>query len=257
MQVRRRHLFLLMTILLLLLAACGGSDDQNRSEEQLAVAETPAEPTAEPTTVPEATNTPEPTVEPTFTVDPTSPAEPTATDEPTTESSQDDGQQSSSSTGEGPGELVAYMGETTPISLEYPSNWSLSDDPSFGLLLESSEGFIDQLPNGDGAILFVIPQDPEELEGENVTAKLLTAILRFGLPASSEIADPDSYNLGKQEFAVSAYTDDENDVEGFFAIIINGEQAAVVFSAASGEDQTGISEILESILNSVTLVEAG
>ncbi len=253
MSIRRGRIIIIMTILVLLLAACSGSDDQDRSEETVVVAEFPVETTADPTTVPEVTSTSEPMVEPTSTVEATATVKPTATNEPTTEPPQDDELQSSSSTAEDPGELVTYIGETFPISIEYPSTWSLSDDPSFGLLLESSEGFVDQLPNGDGAILFVIPQDPNELEGDNVTVKLLTAILRFGLPGSAEIADPDSYNIEQQEFAVSEYVDNESDVDGFFAVILNGEQVAVVFSAASGEDRARNIEILESILGSVTL----
>ena len=253
MRIRSYHLFILMSVLVLLLAACSEGDDQSSLDDPVIAIETPADQAV----ASEVTNTPGSTVNSMAAVEPTVTIVPTAATESTTESPQDDGQHSSSSTGESPGDLVAFVSETTPITLEYPSDWSISEDPSFGLLLESSEGFIDILPGGDGAILFVIPQDPNVLEGENATAKLLTAILRFGLPGSAEIVDPDSFTIDDQEFAVSKYVDNENDVDGFFALIVNEDQAAVVFSAASGEDRAHNNEILDSILRNVILVDGG
>lgn len=210
-------------------------------------------PTDEPTTTPEPTKeptaTPEPTEEPTNAPEPT--AEPTPANEPVDSGQDSEGASSSESIAGGP--VTVFEGEVVPITVEYPESWSVTEDPSFGILIESSEGLFGQLPSVDGAALVVLPRDAADLDGENVTAKLLSAILTFRLPSTAELNDPEVTSSEGHDYAVSEFEDVENSVDGFFAVVTNGDQAAIVFAATGGTDRVDYSRVLSTIISSVML----
>lgn len=160
---------------------------------------------------------------------------------------------SSSRTDASVGELTTFQSEIFDLSFQYPDNWAVQEDVQTGLMIESSAGYIETLPSGDGALIIMVPRGANELPGDNIVAKLASGILAYDLPGTADVRPPITTAIGDQQFAISGFSDIENDLDGFFAVILRDETVVFAFGAAGGEQRATYLPTIETLLSSIIL----
>ena len=232
---------LLSIALALLLVACADSGASREVDEPTATVEPAVEPSATPTptVMPEANATPKPTI----VFEPTAGALPAV--------------QTMEAILAPPefvlGELSSYRAESIDLTFDYPAGWVITEDPVAGIRIESKEGIGDRIATADGALVVIIPLAAGDLRGETSVEKLASFIISNGASPTAALGEPLTATINGQDLAFSSFVDPDAGQEGVFAAYLAGDELAVIFAVAGGENRTSYRPAVETIVNSIIL----
>jgi hypothetical protein len=196
----------------------------------------------------------EPTSSPTTTPEPTAPAELIATVEPTAESKLST-EEPVNSVREIPPDFTEFQAEVFDIQLAYPDDWTISENPDLGLVVESSEGVFESMPRAEGAALLVFSRN--ELAREEIVEALRQSIFDFGPMPMVYIEQPTVAVIGDQVFATAPFSEDETGLAGYYVFVQSDDQGAFIFAITTKIARSSFLSLVETTLNSVILGDGG
>jgi hypothetical protein len=136
--------------------------------------------------------------------------------------------------------FVSYDSADYGLAFRYPADWFVED--FFFLTLASSEELLagDTAGIGEGAVMIMIPGSTAELGGSDPMALISTAAEEF-MTGDQELttSNPTAMTIQGQPAAVATINgtgDDDIELEGRMAIIVNGEWAVLAFAATPAAD---------------------
>lgn len=259
-KTRGSWLFLMFGAALMLVACARGGDAQATAEEQ--VTNDLVEEVAESSTpAPSATLTSAPTETPTLTSEPASTAEPSASVEPPATAEPPPltppGVQTMNAILAPPGfelgELESYTVESSGLTFDYPAGWVVTEDEATGLRIESEAGIGDRIADANGASVSILSVAADELAGETLVEKLASFIIAHGMPATTQLGQPQGAIINEQELIFSAFVDTSVGLEGVYALYSAGDEMAVIFAVAGGQSRVSYRPAVETIVDSIIL----
>jgi hypothetical protein len=231
------QILILLTAVSLVLVACStGTKDNSTTNDSPTAAALTSDAATEPAS--EATDTPEPT------------SKPTATPEP-----EDDPVETPDAADESPADSFDFdndfEAQAFDIQLSYPDGWLVTEDPELGLIIESSEGFFESMPDAEGAAMIIVPRD--DLAGEDVVEALRQSVFDSGPPPDIFIEYPIVTKVGDNDVATAPFSERETGMEGFYVFIQHDGQGVFVFAASTGIAKAHFLGLMESVIGTVTL----
>ena len=143
-----------------------------------------------------------------------------------------------------------FAAESFDIQLSYPVAWFITEDPELGLIIESSEGYLDTMPDEEGATLIIFPED--DLADLDIVEALRQSVFNLGPSPELYIDYPTVEVVNGQSVATAAFRDDSG-ISGYYVFIQNGDRGAFIFAATTGIAKAYYNPMVDLTIGSITL----